>query len=140
MAEAHTQGQERRERDRFDIRYSVTIRSPRGLVDRETKNMSGTGALTSCEQPLFLGETCDLILWPPFDSPIETAAKVVWSRLHDVTGKIGVCEAGVHFLQRRGSRGSREIPPFPSSSPPVACRGLSVSSRHTGVIPPFDRS
>jgi len=98
MAEAHTQGPERRERFRFDIRYSVTIRSSRGLIDGETKNMSGTGALISCKKPLFRGETCDVIIWPPFDAPVETRAMVVWSRHHDATEKTGLHEAGLHFL------------------------------------------
>lgn len=45
MAEAHTYTRERRGRERFNVGYSVTIRSSRGLVDGEPKNMSGTGAL-----------------------------------------------------------------------------------------------
>jgi hypothetical protein len=98
MTEAHTHSQERRGRHRFNIAYSVTIRSARGVIDGETKNMSWTGALISCKKPLLRGETFDVIIGPTFDEPIETAARVVWSRPHDVTGKTGLCEAGVHFL------------------------------------------
>ena len=98
MAEAHTYTQERRGWERFNVGYAVTIRSSRGLVEGETKNMSGTGALISSSKPLFPGETCDLIIWPPSDAPVETAVRVVWSRLDDLNWKTGPWEAGVHFL------------------------------------------
>ena len=98
MAEAHTYTQERRGQERISVGYAVTIRSSRGLVEGETKNMSGTGALISCSKPLFPGETCDLIIWPPCDAPIETAVRVVWSLIDDLNWKTGPWEAGVHFL------------------------------------------
>jgi hypothetical protein len=98
MAEARTYTEERRSWERFNIAYAVTIKSSRGLVEGETKNMSGTGALISSSKPLFPGETCNLILWPPSDAPIETLVKVVWSRLDDLNWKAGPWEAGVHFL------------------------------------------
>jgi hypothetical protein len=98
VREVDNHSQERRGRHRFNIAYAVTIRSSRGVIDGETKNMSGTGALIFCKKPLSPGETCDLTIWLPFDSPIETAARVVWSRLHDASGKTGLWEAGVQFL------------------------------------------
>jgi hypothetical protein len=98
MAEAHTYTLERRGQERFNVGYAVTIRSSRGLVEGETQNLSGTGALISSGMPLFPGETCDLIIWPPSDAPIEKAARVVWSRLDDLNWKTGPWDAGVHFL------------------------------------------
>jgi hypothetical protein len=98
MAEAHTYTQERRGQERINVGYAVTIRSSRGLVEGETKNMSGTGALISCSKPLFPGETYDLIIWPPSDAPIETAVRVVWLLIDDLNWKTGPWEAGVHFL------------------------------------------
>jgi hypothetical protein len=98
MAEACTYTQERRGWERLNVAYTVTIRSSRGLVEGETKNVSGTGALISSSKPLFPGETCDLILWPPSDAPIETLVRVVWSRLDDLNWKTGPWEAGVRFL------------------------------------------
>jgi hypothetical protein len=98
MAEAHTYTQERRGQERINVGYAVTIRSTRGLVEGETKNISGTGALIVCKTPLSPGETCDLIIWPPSDAPIETAVRVVWSLIDDLNWKTGPWEAGVHFL------------------------------------------
>jgi hypothetical protein len=43
MAEACTYTQERRGWERFNVAYAVTIRSSRGLVGGERKNVSGTG-------------------------------------------------------------------------------------------------
>jgi hypothetical protein len=98
MAEAHTDTQDRRGQERFNVRYAVTIRTSRGLIEGETQNMSGTGALISSSMPLLPGETCDLTIRPPSNAPIETAVRVVWSRIDDLNWKTGPWEARVHFL------------------------------------------
>jgi hypothetical protein len=81
MADSVTHHHERRKRERFNIRYSVTIKSPQGILSGETRNVGVSGAMITCssKEPLFPGTTFDLTIHPPSDSPVETSARGVGS-------------------------------------------------------------
>jgi hypothetical protein len=101
MTASHTPGHERRKRERFDLRYSVTIKGPLAVVSGETKNISLSGALITCatREPLFPGSTFDLTIKRPSDSSVETSAKVVWSYVAGFHHDSLICRVGVRFTR-----------------------------------------
>jgi hypothetical protein len=101
MAAINTHGHERRKRGRFDVRYSVTIKSSQGILSGETKNISPSGALIACAcaQPIFPTETLDLTIKRPSDSTIETSARVVWSSVPGFRHDSLLCWVGVRFVR-----------------------------------------
>jgi hypothetical protein len=101
MAAIDIHGHERRKRRRFDVRYSVTIKSSQGILSGETKNISPSGALITCAcaQPIFPDETLDLTIKRPSASPIETSSRVVWSSVPGLRHDSLICRVGVRFVR-----------------------------------------
>jgi hypothetical protein len=102
MAASHTPGHDRRKRERFDIRYSVTIKGPLGTVSGETKNVSSNGALITCasRELLLPGATLDLTIKHASHSSVETSARVVWSNVRGFRHDSLIRWIGVRFIGR----------------------------------------
>lgn len=95
----HTNRDERRRHERINLHYSVTIKSPQGILSGETKNISPGGALIICvcREPLLPGEPLDLTIKRSSQSSVETSAKVVWSSIPGFRNDSLVCHIGVRF-------------------------------------------
>lgn len=72
-------GPERRRHARADIRWPVTIETPRGLIQGETKNVSESGAYVECAQPPEPGEDVTIRMLPPDRAPLKITAEVIWA-------------------------------------------------------------
>jgi len=99
MAAIHEHGQEKRKRERFNVRYPVTIKSSQGLISGETKNISPSGALIvcACGGPILPPETLALTIKRASHSSIETSARVVWSNVRGFRQNSLICWIGVRF-------------------------------------------
>jgi hypothetical protein len=99
LAQSGTHGHERRKRERFNITYSVTIKSSQSLVAGETWNVSPRGTLITWayKEPLLPGTTSDLTIKRPSDSSssCETSAGVISHTMR------GLCQGQCHMLPWR---------------------------------------
>ena len=101
MAESPTHRDERRSRERTNIRYAVTINSFQGILFGETKNISPSGALIACacRELILPPEMLDLTIKRPPDAPVETSARVVWCNVHGFRTDSLICWLGVRFMR-----------------------------------------
>jgi len=73
-----TDGSERRRNARVNIRWPITVETPRGTVEGETANISTSGAYVQCPLTVQSGETVTLTISPHDHPPIKIIAEVIW--------------------------------------------------------------
>jgi hypothetical protein len=103
MPAIHTHDHERRNRERFDMRCSVTIKSSQGVLFGETKNISPSGALIECAcgDPILPPQALYLTIKrrPDSESSVKTSARVVWSNVRGFRHDSLICWVGVRFTR-----------------------------------------
>ncbi|MBT8406139.1 MAG: PilZ domain-containing protein [Deltaproteobacteria bacterium] len=73
-------GRERRQHPRAVVSWPVIVKSSRGLMAGETKDISFTGAFISCREPLKPNEVLEISISVSLLSPrVQAIAEVVWS-------------------------------------------------------------
>ena len=70
--------EERRQHQRFKVKWPVTIETEEGTIERVTYNISPEGAFISGLSPFELHEVVDMTISGP-DHPIEVKARVLWT-------------------------------------------------------------
>lgn len=100
---------ERRKHTRVQARWPATVLSYDGPIEGETRNITVTGMLIRCKEPLRPNKTYLISIRPPNHQAIELTCKVIWSNLHRIKGEntvyggMGFCFVKVsdedrHFL------------------------------------------
>jgi len=90
---------ERRQDRRVDITLPAKMKTPRGTIEAETKNISIGGAFICCHKPLPLGENFRLTINAPNQDPLTVEAEVVWSNINVPDEKIVNRGMGVRFIR-----------------------------------------
>ena len=90
--------EDRRIRPRYDVRFPVTLVTPRGVVKGETRNLSRHGAFICCREPLNPKERLLLLLQLPTGSPLNLSAQVIWSNASASEERGTPPGMGVRFL------------------------------------------
>ena len=73
-------GRERRQHPRAVVSWPVIIKSSRGLMAGEAKDVSYTGAFITCREPLKPNEVLEVSISVSLLSPrVQAIAEVVWS-------------------------------------------------------------
>jgi len=89
---------ERRERVRYDVRFSVLIIAPGRIQKGETENLSGTGACIRCRQPLRPKDDLFIEIEFPTGGPaFQIPAQVVWTSEADPDDEAKTPRMGVRF-------------------------------------------
>lgn len=70
---------EQRKKPRVNARWPLTVLSEHGRIEGETMNISVSGVLIKCDEPLVHNEFLRLALEPPLKMPIWVSGEVVWS-------------------------------------------------------------
>ena len=70
---------ENRRHPRVNSRWPLTVLSEHGRIEGETINISISGLLIQCDEPLHLNEFFRLAFGPPLIPPILVSGEVVWS-------------------------------------------------------------
>lgn len=87
---------ERRENERADLKWPITILADYATVEGVTLNISVDGVYIRCEEPLLLNESYRMSILPPNHAAIEVLGKVVRSEFYGMsedkfTFGMGVC-------------------------------------------------
>ena len=90
--------EERRLRERYELRYPAKIETSQEIFDGETINLSVEGAFIYCQEPLAIKETATLIINFPDGFIMDTLAEVVWSTASESDDDTGPPGMGVRFL------------------------------------------
>ena len=90
--------EERRTRERYELRYPVKIENSQGIFDGETRNLSVEGAFIYCQERIAIKETATLIINFPDGLIIDTLAEVVWSTPPGTDDALEPQGMGVRFL------------------------------------------
>jgi uncharacterized protein (TIGR02266 family) len=84
---------------RAKINWLVTVKSPQGVMEGITVNVSPTGVYIQCQKPLKLNEVFELAIRPPKENRTLTAtAEVIWSNIYGPDDEISPRGMGVRFL------------------------------------------
>lgn len=70
---------ENRKNPRVNARWPLTVLSKHGRIEGETRNISVSGVLIKCDEPIYENEFLRLALEPPLKMPIWVSGEVVWS-------------------------------------------------------------
>jgi len=97
FSEAHM-AEEKRERVRYDVRYAVLLKTPRGSERGVTRNLSGTGACICCPRTLEPKETFLLDIEFPGGPLFQVVAQVVWVRQPDADDESRAPMMGIRFM------------------------------------------
>ncbi|MGD8254468.1 MAG: PilZ domain-containing protein [Syntrophobacterales bacterium] len=93
-------GIERRQHPRAVVSWPVIIKSSRGLMAGETKDVSYTGAFISCREPLKPNEVLEMSISVSLLSPrVQAIAEVVWSNPTSSDEEIKPRGMGVRFTK-----------------------------------------
>ncbi|MGD8685845.1 MAG: PilZ domain-containing protein [Syntrophobacterales bacterium] len=93
-------GIERRQHPRAVVSWPVIIKSSRGLMAGETKDVSYTGAFISCREPLKPNEVLEMSISVSLLSPrVQAIAEVVWSNPTSADEEIKPRGMGVRFTK-----------------------------------------
>lgn len=88
--------QERRNSERAELKWPITILADYATVEGITLNISVDGIYIRCDEPLLLNETYRMSILPPNHDAIEILGKVVRSEFYGMgednsTFGMGVC-------------------------------------------------
>ena len=93
-------GIERRQHPRAVVSWPVIIKSSRGLMAGETKDVSYSGAFISCREPLKPNEVLEMSISVSLLSPrVQAIAEVVWSNPSSSDEEIKPRGMGVRFTK-----------------------------------------
>ena len=93
-------GIERRQHPRAVVSWPVIIKSSRGLMAGETKDVSYSGAFISCREPLKPNEVLEMSISVSLLSPrVQAIAEVVWSNPYSSDEEIKPRGMGVRFTK-----------------------------------------
>ena len=93
-------GIERRQHPRAVVSWPVIIKSSRGLMAGETKDVSCTGAFISCREPLKPNEVLEMSISVSLLSPrVQAIAEVIWSNPSSSDEEFKPCGMGVRFTK-----------------------------------------
>ena len=93
-------GRERRQHPRAVVSWPVIIKSSRGLMAGETKDISLTGAFISCREPLKPNEVLEMSISVSLLSPrVQAIAEVIWSNPSNSDEEIKPRGMGVRFTK-----------------------------------------
>ena len=90
--------EEKRERVRYDVRYAVLLKTPRGSERGVTRNLSGTGACICCPRALEPKETFLVDIEFPGGPLFQVVAQVVWVRQPDADDESRAPMMGIRFM------------------------------------------
>ena len=93
-------GVKRRGHHRAKIKCTVLIRTASGWMVGKTLNISPTGVLVSCTEPLRVNELFELVIeaYPP-GSPLSLTAQVVWSAIYGRASEFYPHLVGMRFTK-----------------------------------------
>ncbi|MCG6944003.1 MAG: PilZ domain-containing protein [Deltaproteobacteria bacterium] len=93
-------GRERRQHPRAVVSWPVIIKSSRGLMAGETKDISYTGAFISCREPLKPNEVLEMSISVSLLSPrVQAIAEVIWSNPSNSDQEVRPRGMGVRFTK-----------------------------------------
>ena len=93
-------GRERRQHPRAVVSWPVIIKSSRGLMAGEAKDVSYTGAFITCREPLKPNEVLEVSISVSLLSPrVQAIAEVVWSNPSSADEKFKPRGMGVRFTK-----------------------------------------
>ena len=97
--------EEKREDERADLQWPITILADYASVEGTTVNISIDGIYIRCEEPLLLNESYRMSIQPPNHDAIEVLGKVVRSEFYGMsednsTYSMGVCVVEVSDQER----------------------------------------
>ena len=90
---------EKRKHDRIRVRWPVTVFTNRGMIEGETRNISGDGIFICCEEPLRLNEIFPASMGAPNHQTIWFTGKVIWSDLYAVDDRDTAFGTGICFVK-----------------------------------------
>jgi uncharacterized protein (TIGR02266 family) len=90
--------EDRREHNRFEVAYPVTMATSQGTQEGKTRNLSAGGAFICCRKPLHPGERFSLSVELPTGLPLRMSAEVIWSRPAAGEDESNMCGMGARFL------------------------------------------
>ncbi len=89
---------DKRSYPRSKVRWPVTMITPKGSMEGETKDVSTLGAFIHCRQPLNPTESVLLSVQLPAGLPLQVFAIVVWTNTSSLEEKTVPLGMGVRFL------------------------------------------
>jgi hypothetical protein len=89
---------ERRKLPRMSVRWPITLHSPMGTVQGETKNITATGACIKCSSFLMVNDPYYMELGTP-QRPVAVRGIVIWSNLIINGSEVEVSHAGLSIMR-----------------------------------------
>ena len=89
---------DRRKLSRMSVRWPVTLHSPAGTVQGETKNITAIGACIECSSFLRVNEPYWMEIGIP-QRPVAVRGTVIWSNLVINRSKTEVSHAGLSIMR-----------------------------------------
>jgi Tfp pilus assembly protein PilZ len=90
---------EKRKQHRYKIRWPITIHTKKGLIDGESRNVTGSGIFIHCQEKLRQDEVYRMVIRFPEREPVELKGKLVWSNLEGVDSKGALAGMGFSFVK-----------------------------------------
>jgi hypothetical protein len=90
---------EKRNYQRFTVKWSVTILSAGQTIHGETRNISESGILICTKEPVGLNKEYTISLFPPNMNALELNCTVVWSDLYGIDPSNTVYGVGLCFVK-----------------------------------------
>ncbi len=90
---------ERRENPRTEVSWPVSVRTEKGLVEGETKDLGVDGMSICFDDPLPVNEMFSMSIMPPNHQTIQVTGKVIWSDLYGIDEKNTSVGLGVCFVE-----------------------------------------
>lgn len=90
---------EKRNHQRFNVKWPVTILSQGDNIQGETRNISESGILICTKEPLRLNEDCTISIHPPGRDSLAMNCTVVWSDLYGIDPSNTVYGVGFCFVK-----------------------------------------
>jgi hypothetical protein len=75
---------ERRKHTRMSVRWPVSVITHDGMIEGETRNITGEGVFICCKERLRENRDYQLIVKLPKHQPIVVKGKLIWSNLEEV--------------------------------------------------------
>ena len=90
---------ERRRHPRIQVTWPVIVKTSRGSIEGETKDISVGGAFIKYSEKLELGEDFQIVLKPTKQRSISVTGEKVWSGSLNINGKTVFSGMGVRFTE-----------------------------------------
>jgi hypothetical protein len=90
---------ETRQEPRIRARWPVSVITDGGVIQGESRNITGTGVFISCEDKLRKNETCRMVITPPHLQSFEVKGQVMWSNFESMVPKEPLFGTGFSFVK-----------------------------------------